>query len=65
MSKKREKRYVVGFTDRNRVVYGKETDTEEGEESFAYTMTLLQAKKEIKKLCGSKRAIFEIVEVEK
>ena len=59
----RKNRYVVGFVGREQdVVYGKET--KDGRFDLTHSMTRLQAKKELKKLTGGKKAIFELIPCE-
>lgn len=59
-------RYVVGFTQSNQVVYGKdEYDEKFGCKVASYTdpLTLLQAKRQLKKLTGKHKTIYELKSV--
>lgn len=60
-------RYVVGFTQgENQVVYGKDEYKERYRykiSSFTEPMTLLQAKRQLKKLTGIHKTVYKLVPI--
>jgi hypothetical protein len=63
----RKHNYVVGFEQRNQVVYGKDVSSERFKNDIAsYTqpMTILQAIRQLKALAGKTKAIYKLVKVD-
>lgn len=62
----KKNRYVVGFTQGNQVVYGKDVfDKKFNYKVASYTepLTLLQAKRQLKKLTGKHKAVYKLVPI--
>jgi hypothetical protein len=63
----RKYNYVVGFEQRNQVVYGKNVFDERylcKVASFTKPMTILQAIRQLKALSGETKAVYKLVKVD-
>jgi hypothetical protein len=60
---KRKDRFVVGFTGKGQVVYGKDDETKFNPACFVNPLTFWQAVQQLKTLTGDNKVVYELVPV--